>query len=411
MDEEGPALDEDEERWAVFATACEAEGGQSIRGLQSAAAQTAAAQTAAAQTATDHSLGVQLPAAQAQTTAGTAEAAKPKVAQAIAVPLPANAAAAVDGPALAMHLPAAGGALRPSSSPAACLGCTTPRAPSAAALARREASVGLSGAGASSSSSSSAAQSVAAPLQSPAVVASPPSGTVASAHDVALRLQILDGTGTERRVDVHFPSGATVADLKAREFREETARGWLPRCIYRGRALADEEQLSCLPPDSFLQCYLQRPQARAAISSVAAAEHEFFLAWTRMATSGQHGSQSTLGSKWQDLAFHAFIALCLSLAWGAYMTDSRSFDFFGRFALLFFSAVWAFVCFADFSRRRGSAATVAAASSSAADRRRPRHIMSASEPRQRRPPPAQRAEREGRAAVEVGADAPVGLNS
>merc|ERR1711879_262162 len=74
---------------------------------------------------------------------------------------------------------------------------------------------------------------------------------------------------------------------------------------------------------------------------------ELLVAWARLACAG--GGPSC--NKWQDITFHAVFAFGLAIAWSAYMTDVQSFDIFSRFALWFFSSIWAVVCFADITRR------------------------------------------------------------
>lgn len=156
-----------------------------------------------------------------------------------------------------------------------------------------------------------------------------------------LRLQILDGTSSERRVDLQIDSGGTVEDLKIRQFSHEIACGWRARCVYLGRQLGDTEPISQLPSGSFLQCYLQRTQ------STDPSENEFFPAWARL--SGSAGSSSMPPCpKWQDLLFHSAVAVGVAWGWAMYFADSLAFDAFGRFALFFFSGAWVVTCSADY---------------------------------------------------------------
>lgn len=156
-----------------------------------------------------------------------------------------------------------------------------------------------------------------------------------------LRLQILDGTSSERRVDLQIDSGGTVEDLKIRQFSHEIACGWRARCVYLGRQLGDSEPISQLPSGSFLQCYLQRTQ------STDPSENEFFPAWARL--SGSAGSSSMPPCpKWQDLLFHSAVAVGVAWGWAMYFADPLAFDAFGRFALFFFSVAWVVTCSADY---------------------------------------------------------------
>mmetsp|Transcript_63094 Transcript_63094/g.137107 ORF Transcript_63094/g.137107 Transcript_63094/m.137107 type:complete len:183 (+) Transcript_63094:45-593(+) len=163
-----------------------------------------------------------------------------------------------------------------------------------------------------------------------------------------LRLQILDVAGIERRKDVHISRSASMADLKTRHLAEEIAQGWLPRCVFQGRALTDVESVGALPRGSFIQCYLQRPQVREV-------EPEFFLGWAVL-TGSRHGSPP-LCSRRQDLAFHSAFAAALAVVWGAYFADAAPFDAFACFALRFFSVLWVAVCVLDFCWPRGTIAT------------------------------------------------------
>lgn len=81
---------------------------------------------------------------------------------------------------------------------------------------------------------------------------------IASQQQLLLRLQILDGTGVERRSEVLCESEATVAQLKETHLSADIAGGWRPRCVYRGRLLGDSELLSQLPSGAYIQCYLQQ---------------------------------------------------------------------------------------------------------------------------------------------------------
>lgn len=185
---------------------------------------------------------------------------------------------------------------------------------------------------------------------------------------LVLRLHILDGTGSERKEDVPIDRAATLADLKARHFQAELARGWRLRCVFLGRLLADAELLAELPSGSMLQCYLQPPPADAG-----SADSDPLPRWAWPQQS-RHSSTATLpdsgassggssslrtgrsddfsapvapDARWQDAAFHAFISLGIALAWGAYFSDPQSFDTFSRFVLHFFSVVWVVVFSAD----------------------------------------------------------------
>jgi len=160
-----------------------------------------------------------------------------------------------------------------------------------------------------------------------------------SPAEVLLRLQILDASGAERRDEVHISRSATVADLKARHFCDDIARGWRPRCVFLGRALGDTESVSSLPSGSFLQCYLQR--APALPSPQAAEENDPLLPpWSRR-PSAENQAPASAERRWQDLAFHAIFAVGLAAAWSSYVSDPLVFDHFGRFFLRFFSLAWA----------------------------------------------------------------------
>mmetsp|Transcript_129301 Transcript_129301/g.258177 ORF Transcript_129301/g.258177 Transcript_129301/m.258177 type:complete len:290 (-) Transcript_129301:45-914(-) len=166
-----------------------------------------------------------------------------------------------------------------------------------------------------------------------------------------LRLHIIDGTGSERRLDVHVERGVTVAQLKSRHFAEEVAQGWRLRCIFLGRLLSDGECASQLPNGSILQCYLQRPVGQNQ------ADRDLLLpSWLQLAGRGRSLVELP-GPKWQDLLFHSALALGLAVAWAAYLAEPQAFDTFGRFALHFFSLAWVFVCISDLLRPPGNAAS------------------------------------------------------
>lgn len=164
--------------------------------------------------------------------------------------------------------------------------------------------------------------------------------------EVLLRLQILDGSSTERRNDVRVQRTTSIGDLKASQFGEELAQGWRVRCLYMGRPLADHETVAQLPSGSFLQCYLQRSQAGAGV------EPDMLPGWSR--TSGQRIILPPPCSPWQDFTFHSIFALGLAAAWAAYFMDPRSFDVFSAFALRFFSLLWVVVCSMDLCCRESS---------------------------------------------------------
>mmetsp|Transcript_23209 Transcript_23209/g.38169 ORF Transcript_23209/g.38169 Transcript_23209/m.38169 type:complete len:289 (-) Transcript_23209:122-988(-) len=189
-----------------------------------------------------------------------------------------------------------------------------------------------------------------------------------AAPGLVLRLHILDGTGSERKEDVPIDRTATLADLKARHFHTELARGWRLRCVFLGRLLSDADVLAELPSGSLLQCYLQPPPADTGGADTDPLPR---WAWPQQSrhfspgmlldagTSGGSSSSNSTGrgedlpalvapgARWQDSAFHALICLGIALAWGAYFADPKSFDTFGQFVLHFFSVVWGVVFSAD----------------------------------------------------------------
>jgi len=159
-------------------------------------------------------------------------------------------------------------------------------------------------------------------------------------EDLLIRLQIVDGTGPERRADIHVERSATVGELKARHFRNELACGLRMRCVFLGRPLADSEPVAQLPSGAFLQCYLQTlPGASTA--------PELFLGWPQYAD-GRLAVPSS--SRWHDLAFHAVFVIGLASAWAARLANAEAFDNFTRFALNSLSLAWTVVCWHDFIR-------------------------------------------------------------
>jgi len=190
-------------------------------------------------------------------------------------------------------------------------------------------------------------------------------------EQLTLRLQIVDGTGTERRVDARIERGATVGQLKERYLRAEIAGGWQPRCFCMGRSLGDTEPLAQLQSGLVLQFYLQHvPNSGEASNS---GPDPIVTAWARLSGIGQ----AFPPEKWQDVVFHSAFVLGLAWAWNAYLVDPVTFDLFGRFALPFFSLAWVMVFFSDFLRRPGPPRTrepapeVAAQTSQAQDSNRP----------------------------------------
>eukprot|EP00927_Polykrikos_kofoidii_P044413 TRINITY_DN38393_c0_g1_i1.p1 TRINITY_DN38393_c0_g1~~TRINITY_DN38393_c0_g1_i1.p1 ORF type:complete len:423 (+),score=86.53 TRINITY_DN38393_c0_g1_i1:159-1271(+) len=177
--------------------------------------------------------------------------------------------------------------------------------------------------------------------------AGPPSGGTPSQR-LMLRLQILDGSGEEVRSDIYVDTRDTVGDLKARQFHQEVARGWVPRCIFRGRVLPDTETLGSLPSGSLLQCYLHKAQA-----APTTADLDPFESWLRFAAGGDSG-RGPVCNKQQDVIFHALLAVGLAIAWHAYFSERRNFDHFGRFSLFLFSFMWVYVCLGDLLRPRTS---------------------------------------------------------
>ncbi|CAE7367248.1 unnamed protein product [Symbiodinium necroappetens] len=152
-----------------------------------------------------------------------------------------------------------------------------------------------------------------------------------------LRLQIVDGTGQERRVDIHVDPTTTVAQLKDGNYLGvDFAVGWRLRCVFRGRLLSEMEPLGRLPSGAFLQCYLQRPST---VESADGLELDpLLVAWARLAGVGRN---SFPPEKWQDVVFHCAFIIGLAVAWSAYLGSPDVFDGFGRLALRFLTISWA----------------------------------------------------------------------
>eukprot|EP00747_Dinoflagellata_sp_TGD_P035754 gnl/TRDRNA2_/TRDRNA2_138056_c0_seq1.p1 gnl/TRDRNA2_/TRDRNA2_138056_c0~~gnl/TRDRNA2_/TRDRNA2_138056_c0_seq1.p1 ORF type:complete len:470 (+),score=76.20 gnl/TRDRNA2_/TRDRNA2_138056_c0_seq1:34-1410(+) len=166
-----------------------------------------------------------------------------------------------------------------------------------------------------------------------------------AAEVLTLTLQIHDGSGAERRTEVHVSRECTIAELKRQHFTDELSRGCRLRCIFLGRHLADEELVAQMPSGSVLQCFLHK-------APTIARDHPFGarvrVSLTTGGTVGTGYPDPTLRhSKWQDLVFHSIFAVGLAAAWGIFFSDHLSFDSFGRFALRFFSLAWVAVCSAD----------------------------------------------------------------
>eukprot|EP00931_Biecheleriopsis_adriatica_P102585 TRINITY_DN77530_c0_g1_i1.p1 TRINITY_DN77530_c0_g1~~TRINITY_DN77530_c0_g1_i1.p1 ORF type:complete len:350 (+),score=53.41 TRINITY_DN77530_c0_g1_i1:98-1051(+) len=164
-----------------------------------------------------------------------------------------------------------------------------------------------------------------------------------------LHLLILDGTGTERRAEVHVDIDDTVAQLKEGYLGVDVASGWRPRCVYRGRLLGDTEQLSQLPSGATLQCYLQ-PSPNSGENGRGNEVDPLLAAWARLAGVGR---SSFPPEKWQDVLFHSAFLLGLAVAWYAFIADPEAFDIFGRIALRFFSLAWVVAFSGDFLLKPG----------------------------------------------------------
>lgn len=171
---------------------------------------------------------------------------------------------------------------------------------------------------------------------------------------ISLRLRVLDGAGGERQLEVRCVGGAAVRDLVNQVFASEISQGWSPLCFYWGRPLAPTEQLSRVPANSLVQVYMKRVEAPVPEDQGNLNE------WARL--TGVPLAPMPRFSKDQDMLFHGVLALAFSLAWGARFADVLPLDHFGRFALHFFSALWAVVCLLDFTwRPQAEAAAEAAA--------------------------------------------------
>eukprot|EP00928_Gymnodinium_smaydae_P031308 TRINITY_DN23017_c0_g1_i1.p1 TRINITY_DN23017_c0_g1~~TRINITY_DN23017_c0_g1_i1.p1 ORF type:complete len:374 (-),score=75.78 TRINITY_DN23017_c0_g1_i1:23-1144(-) len=237
---------------------------------------------------------------------------------------------------------------------------------SANASAAACAGVGASTGGGGTGESSAAAAAVAPAAKAAARGA----GAPANSAIVTLKMQILDGSGLERRIIVRLPPTAVVGDIKRCVFAEEIARGWQPKLVSRGRALANGDSVSGLPTDAYLQCYLLRPQtntatpapwtARGRLRNREEAEQDLFMSWAGLGSLELWTQEPSCAGE-EDLAFHAFLALVFAVAWGAYFLDALSFDPFSRMALKLFSLAWAVVFVADLRRpgrpRRAQATT------------------------------------------------------
>ncbi|CAE7847389.1 unnamed protein product [Symbiodinium microadriaticum] len=153
-----------------------------------------------------------------------------------------------------------------------------------------------------------------------------------------LRLQIVDGTGQERRVDIHVDPTTTVAQLKDGNYLGvDFAVGWRLRCVFRGRLLSEMEPLGRLPSGAFLQCYLQRPST---VESADGLELDpLLVAWARLAGVGRNTFPP---EKWQDVVFHCAFIIGLAVAWSAYLGSPDVFDGFGSLALRFLTISWVF---------------------------------------------------------------------
>ncbi|CAJ1329631.1 unnamed protein product [Effrenium voratum] len=161
------------------------------------------------------------------------------------------------------------------------------------------------------------------------------------ASQVQLRLQILDGSGVERRMDVQLESTATLAQLKDPMYLGVDASGWRVHFVFRGRRLGDAEPLSRLPSGACLQCYMHQPPP---VESDDAEPDSLMVAWARLAGIGNPFPPE----KWQDVAFHSSFILGLAAAWFLYLSEPESFDFFGRCFLRFFSFAWVLAFCGDF---------------------------------------------------------------
>jgi len=175
-----------------------------------------------------------------------------------------------------------------------------------------------------------------------------PSGAEQSTQLIFLKLQVLDGSGVERRLDVRVAPTCTVGQLKALHFAADLRAGWRARVIFLGRVLQDADTLALIPTGSFLQCYLQRGPSATGSGGMSEAEM-LFPVWARLMAGGGP-TRTPPCPKWQDFTFHTIFAAGVALAWGAYWTDPGRFDAFANFSLRFFSFAWLLVLVADLLR-------------------------------------------------------------